>query len=674
MKKNYISKTILSIAFALGMVNWGQAQCSFTGLDDNYCSDADPVTLVGTPAGGVFDGPGITGDQFSAVAAGSGDHTINYKYTIVKANYYLRAAAGEPWSSTSNTEAMDLAFGAGAWTLGEFESIVPSEVFSDETGFVYIDGSDNGADELATFLAANLTIIEAWVNDGGRLLLNAAPNEGGDITFGFGGSTLVYADASSNVTVVDVAHPAFLGPNTPTIASMSGGSYSHAHITGTGFTNLVVNSSDATNVVLCEKAWGAGQVMMGGMTTTNFHSPLAEAGNWRANILYYLSNLNTHYYLRATAGEPWGSTSNPDAMNLAFGNGQWTLGLFESLDPAIVFSSSTEFIFIDGSDNGAAELNTFLGSNMAIIEEWVNAGGTLLLNAAPNEGGDINFGFDGSTLVYADESSSVDVVDLAHPAYLGPNTPTAATMTGGSYSHAHITGTGFTSVLVNSSDATNIVLCEKAFGDGNVMMGGMTTTNYHSPSLEANNWRANLMVHMSNQFDGYVSCIATQDVTVFEPIVITYITGDELFGDDGSIDVSVTGGTPAYLYDWDNDGTGDFDDTEDLSGLAAGTYIITVEDDFGCTATETIVLGSQVGIETAEQVEVKLYPNPTHNQTVIEVDGQFSYQLFDLNGKLILVGKGANRTTVDLSAVENGVYLLKISSDEMNKTIELVKQ
>ncbi len=61
-------------------------------------------------------------------------------------------------------------------------------------------------------------------------------------------------------------------------------------------------------------------------------------------------------------------------------------------------------------------------------------------------------------------------------------------------------------------------------------------------------------------------------------------------GSDGSIDLTVTGGTPGFTYDWDNDGTGDNDDNEDLAGLSAGTYNCTVTDALGCTATISVTI------------------------------------------------------------------------------------
>ena len=60
---------------------------------------------------------------------------------------------------------------------------------------------------------------------------------------------------------------------------------------------------------------------------------------------------------------------------------------------------------------------------------------------------------------------------------------------------------------------------------------------------------------------------------------------------DGAIDLTVTGGVPSYTYDWSNDGPENpDDDTQDLSGLTAGTYTVTVTDANGCTKSVGIML------------------------------------------------------------------------------------
>ena len=55
---------------------------SFSGLATTYCSVNAPVTLTGSPVGGTFSGPGISGNTFNPATAGAGGpYTITYSYT-----------------------------------------------------------------------------------------------------------------------------------------------------------------------------------------------------------------------------------------------------------------------------------------------------------------------------------------------------------------------------------------------------------------------------------------------------------------------------------------------------------------------------------------------------------------------------------------------------------------
>lgn len=62
---------------------------------------------------------------------------------------------------------------------------------------------------------------------------------------------------------------------------------------------------------------------------------------------------------------------------------------------------------------------------------------------------------------------------------------------------------------------------------------------------------------------------------------------------DGAIDLAVAGGDGIYSFEWDIDGVGDNDDTEDLSGLGTGTYNVTVTDAGSCTATLSVNVSSK---------------------------------------------------------------------------------
>jgi len=50
---------------------------------DTMCTQgtSNPITLIGSPTGGTFSGPGVTGNSYDPAAAGVGVHTITYTYT-----------------------------------------------------------------------------------------------------------------------------------------------------------------------------------------------------------------------------------------------------------------------------------------------------------------------------------------------------------------------------------------------------------------------------------------------------------------------------------------------------------------------------------------------------------------------------------------------------------------
>ena len=85
-------------------------------------------------------------------------------------------------------------------------------------------------------------------------------------------------------------------------------------------------------------------------------------------------------------------------------------------------------------------------------------------------------------------------------------------------------------------------------------------------------------------------CDDTETITITEPtlLVAAIALGNNVLcngGNTGSATASATGGTSPYTFAWSNGAT-----TANVTGLAAGTYTVTVTDANLCTDTETITI------------------------------------------------------------------------------------
>jgi hypothetical protein len=258
------------------------------------------------------------------------------------------------------------------------------------------------------------------------------------------------------------------------------------------------------------------------------------------------------YYI--TNNPPWGSPSNVNEMNAVFGAGNWIQSNFNA-NAATIFVPGTQFVFLEGSDGNAIALNTFITANIALIQNWVFAGGRLFLNSAPNQGGVQNWGFGGTQLNYinlippiANNVPGVNISNLGHPINVGPFLPLnnpSGVYTANYFAHANVVNGGTT--LIHSSANSNFaVLAEKTWGAGLVLFGGMTTSNWH------------------NNVGGLVNAHAVN----LRQNILHYTAGSVI--------------QPTYTYLWNTGAT-----TQKIIPVASGIYTVTVTSTNGCTGTAT---------------------------------------------------------------------------------------
>lgn len=155
-----------------------------------------------------------------------------------------------------------------------------------------------------------------------------------------------------------------------------------------------------------------------------------------------------------------------------------------------------------------------------------------------------------------------------------------------------------------------------------------------------------------------VGCVAIDSLVISEPTALT-ATYDSLNpvtcqGNEGTIDLYVSGGVPGYLYNWNSGDT-----TASLSGLSAGTYVVDLTDTNGCTAQWSVTLSD---------------PQPPVVSTSWTTQSTCNYYLpFALNGGLpaggTWSGNGVSGNNFDPATATLGSNTLTYSyTDSLNCT------
>ena len=149
-------------------------------------------------------------------------------------------------------------------------------------------------------------------------------------------------------------------------------------------------------------------------------------------------------------------------------------------------------------------------------------------------------------------------------------------------------------------------------------------------------------------------CQVTEIFTIVQPaapLAATYTKKDVACfgGNNGTIDLSVTGGTSPYSFMW-SDGQG----IEDRSTLAAGTYTVKITDFSGCTISQTIeILEPSAILSATVSVKNTVCKNSNDGSILVSITGGTK--------PYSLVWKGYSYTDSTISNLSPGVYELLIT-------------
>lgn len=162
------------------------------------------------------------------------------------------------------------------------------------------------------------------------------------------------------------------------------------------------------------------------------------------------------------------------------------------------------------------------------------------------------------------------------------------------------------------------------------------------------------------------SCSFAVIITTPIDLAVTKVVNDVNNQGQGSIDITVSGGSQPYTFTWtlDNSVVGT---TEDLTGLVAGTYKVEIKDANGCVVgNEGITVDNTTHTsEPAWLSGVSLRPNPTNGVTQIVFAnvpaGQLEISVMDATGRTLRTQIAEHQATIrlDCTGLPEGVYLVQ---------------
>jgi hypothetical protein len=168
-------------------------------------------------------------------------------------------------------------------------------------------------------------------------------------------------------------------------------------------------------------------------------------------------------------------------------------------------------------------------------------------------------------------------------------------------------------------------------------------------------------------------CAGTDQVTVTvnaTPLAIATVVSDLI----------LTATPGAYNYQWINCATGT--DVPNASfatfnALANGTYAVIVSTPQGCADQSDCITIDAVSIDQITELAMGVQPNPTSGELSITMptDLTAEAQVFDAQGKLVIdLTNVSNGSTLNLTNMTTGVYMIRITAADSVQTFRVVKQ
>ncbi|MBI2271839.1 MAG: T9SS type A sorting domain-containing protein [Bacteroidetes bacterium] len=225
---------------------------------------------------------------------------------------------------------------------------------------------------------------------------------------------------------------------------------------------------------------------------------------------------------------------------------------------------------------------------------------------------------------------------------------------------------------------TNVVqpLCNEGTGSATAFSSGAVPINYSWSSGQISQTVTGLSAgYYTVTVIDAVGCSSTTIVSIISPSKITVSatsTPTTCGQSNGAGTANGIGGTGKLTYSWSNGTVGI--NVKTVSGLAAGTYTVTVSDENKCTVTATMVVNCVTGMsEPVADANFRIYPNPATVSIAIEdiTNKAYTIQLVNLLGQTMYstYQSQTGNTVIDVSIFPKGIYMIQLKNLHNNAYI-----
>jgi hypothetical protein len=629
---------------------------SIGSLPTSLCSNGNPITLSGTPSGGVFSGNGVSGNQFNPSMSTVGTQYINYEYTDNNGCSDIDSA------STIITQVHTVVVGNDTTISYNTSLQLNGLVYGGSGSYSFAWTPANmvtNASQLSpnTVNLTNSTLFTLNVNDNSTNCTNSD-----QILVNVSGGVLTANVSASPSTICS-------GENTQLQALGSGGSSNYTYSWSSnpsGFTSSVSNPIFAPSVSTTFTC-----IIDDGNDTLHKHVFVTV----NPSPMVSLSNLSGQYCNNESAvnlqvSPPGGSLIGGGISGLSFDPSTASLGtnmiIYSYTNSNNCFGADTQIVEVFKAPTAYAGKDTLLpclNGGISLGQQPVNGVSYLwtpsiglsnnqIANPMATPNLSINY-----ALQATDISNSCSAFDTVHILVTGAPTAHASNDTVVcANSPVSLTATGGDTYFWSNG----------ALGDSITVSTAVSTLYYVIVSQAGCSDLDTVFVNISE---------AKPDLGPDTTIC-------------GSSSITLDAGSGFISYLWSNNANTQTI-TIDSNGIGynTATYIVEVYDTLNCNNSDTI----EVTFENCNSINnindelfvMSVYPNPSKGQFSIKSNytliKQLDMSIMNSTGKLIknksiTNNSGIFKENIDLSTYPKGIYFIKLSNGTNEKSIKVIIQ